>query len=281
MTQTGPLVSAEWLKDHIDDPDVVVIDATFHLPAANRDAKAEYLEAHIPGARFFDVNGVCDPTSDLPHMMPSAAIFAAAISAMGIGNATTVICYDTYGLFSAARPWWMFRAFGHEKVAILDGGLPAWKAVGGALQSGEVNVEPAVFKAKETPDFFKTWKDVFSHLENDDAQILDARSNDRFHARAPEPRPGLRGGHIPGSINLPFTLLVDQETGKVKPAEEIASLFAQAGIDPTFPTVCSCGSGVSACALVLGLYLVGDRTASVYDGSWSEWGGREDLPVAT
>ncbi|MDW3207663.1 MAG: 3-mercaptopyruvate sulfurtransferase [Alphaproteobacteria bacterium] len=278
---TFPLVSAQWLKGKRDDPGIVILDATFHLPTAKRDAYAEFCAERIPGARFFDVDGIKDPDSPLPHMIPSPEQFAAHVSALGISNDTHVVCYDTYGLFSAARPWWMFRLFGHDKVSVLDGGLPAWKAAGLPLQTEPpAEVHAARFTPSFRPGLVRRVEEVMQNLNDPKEVVLDARPADRFDGSTPEPRPEVRGGHIPGSKNLPFNLLTDPETKKVRDIHALEKLYREAGIRVgRDKVVTSCGSGVTACALVLGLHLLGDESAAVYDGSWSEWGTRTDTPI--
>ncbi|NMM44073.1 3-mercaptopyruvate sulfurtransferase [Rhodospirillaceae bacterium KN72] len=276
-----PLVSPQWLKGRLDDPKTVVLDATYHLPNVNRDAKAEFLAEHIPGARFFDIDGVKDKTDPLPHMVPSPEDFAKVAAGLGISNDSHVVCYDAYGLFSAARPWWMFRLFGHDSVSVLDGGLPAWKAAGLPVDSGApAPVTAGRFEASFRPELIRRLADVTANLTSKQDTILDARSAGRFDGTAPEPRPELRGGHIPGSLNLPFSDLVDPDTKRVKDIHALESSFRKAGIKlGRDKVVASCGSGVTACVLALGLSLLGDDTAAVYDGSWSEWGSRPDTPI--
>jgi len=276
-----PLISAQWLKGQLDNPDVVVLDATFHLPIFNRDAAAEFVAERIPGARFFDVDNVKDPKNPLPHMVPSPELFAATVGGMGISNNTQVVCYDTYGLFSAARPWWMFRLFGHENVCVLDGGLPAWKDSGLPLESGPPDAPDAVeFNAGFRPELIKYREDVLAILNYGGETVLDARPADRFDGSTPEPRPEVRSGHIPGSLNLSFLDLVDPGTKKVKSVHGLQKLYEKAGLRVgRDKVVTTCGSGVTACSLALGLHLLGDETVAVYDGSWSEWGTHPDSPI--
>ncbi len=275
------LISTEWLAAHLRDPDVRVVDATYHLPTAKRDARAEYVASHIPGAAFFDVDSISDPTVDLPHMIPKPADFAAAVGALGIGNGHRVVCYDAYGLMSAARAWWMFRLFGHDRVAILDGGLPKWKREGRPLDTVPVRPEKTDFTPRFRPELVRSKGEVLANLNKTGDQVLDARAAGRFRGTDPEPRAGLRGGHIPGSCNLPYNQLVDPATLTVLPAAALKARFVEAGIDPTKPVITSCGSGVTACVLTFGLYLIGSEKVAVYDGSWSEWGLPGDTPVAT
>jgi thiosulfate/3-mercaptopyruvate sulfurtransferase len=274
------LVSTEWLAAHLNDPNVRVVDATYHLPTAKRDPRAEYVAEHIPGAAFFDVDGISDPTTDLPHMIPKPADFAAAVSALGIGNDQHVICYDSYGLMSAARAWWMFRLFGHDKVSVLDGGLPKWKREGRPVDNKPRVPAKSSFVAQFRPDLVRSKTDVKANIASKAAQVLDARSAGRFAGKDPEPRAGLRGGHIPDSRNLPYNQLVGSDN-TVLPAAELKAKFSAAGIDPNRPVITSCGSGVTACVLFLGLHLIGADKVAVYDGSWSEWGLPGDTPVVT
>lgn len=271
------LVDVDWLAAHREQPDVRVVDASWHLPGSGRDAAREFHEARIPGAAFFDIDRIADPDSDLPHMLPYPDRFAAEVGALGIDNDSRVVIYDSHGLFSAARAWWMFRVFGHERVAILDGGLPAWRERGLPLETGEaVAPVPAGFNARFDPDRVWSLEDVARNLETGAARVLDARPSDRFAGSAPEPRPGLRSGRIPGSLNVPFHRVTDPETGRVLTPEALQALF---GDSDRRPVVCSCGTGVSACVLAFALHRLGREDVAVYDGSWTEWGGRDDTPV--
>ncbi|WP_225773390.1 3-mercaptopyruvate sulfurtransferase [Inquilinus sp. Marseille-Q2685] len=276
------IVSTAWLADHLDDPDVRVVDATYHLPGTNRDAAAEFAEAHIPGAVFFDVDDIAAPESKapggLPHMLPPPKLFAERMAALGIGNDSFVVCYDVHGLMSAARAWWMLRAFGHDGVAVLDGGLPAWKAEGRPLESGISTPAPARFTPHPRPALVRSKAEI---LAGRVGAVVDARASERFEGTAPEPRPGLRGGHIPGALNLPFGELLDPASKTLLPPEEIAARFAAAGLPESGPVTASCGSGITACVLALGLHRIGREDAAVYDGSWAEWGMPGDTPVET
>lgn len=280
MAQVDPLVSTDWLAERIGRPGIVVLDATYHLPNVARDARAEYAREHIPGALFFDVDGISDPSSDLPHMLPTATDFARAVEALGIGNDDHVITYDSYGLMSAARPWWMFRIFGHDKVSVLDGGLAKWKREGRPL-TGEASKPAAAkrFTARFHPEMVRSKDQLLANLKSHAEQVLDARAAGRFQGTAPEPRQGLRSGHIPGSRNLPFGTLLNPADQTMLPPDKLKTLFTQAGIDPARPVVTSCGSGVTACVLALGLEQIGARKVAIYDGSWSEWGLQGDTPV--
>lgn len=278
---TDPLVSTEWLAAHLGEPDLKVVDATFYLPHLKRDAAAEFAQAHIPGAVFFDIEAIADHASPLPHMLPDAAEFARAVGALGIGSGDRVVAYGGRGLIASARVWWTFRAFGHEAVTVLDGGLGKWKAEGRPLESGVPRPAPRPFSAVLHKELVADLDRMLAILERRDAQIVDARSRGRFAATEPEFRPGLRGGHIPGSTNLPYNELFRPEDDAMRSIPEIGAAFARAGLDPARPVVATCGSGVSAAVLALGLYRLGRRDAAVYDGSWTEWGGRQDTPVAT
>lgn len=275
------LVSSEWLATNLHNPKVRIVDATYHLPTAKRDPRAEYNAEHIPGAAFFDVDGISDPAIDLPHMIPKPADFAAAVSALGIGNEHHVICYDAHGLMSAARAWWMFRLYGHDRVSVLDGGLPKWKREGRPVDGKPVAPTKADFVARFRPELVRVKDDVKANIGSKSAQVLDARSAGRFRGTDPEPRAGLRSGHIPGSCNLPYNQLVSPADQTVLPAADLRTKFQAAGIDPARPVITSCGSGVTACVLALGLHLIGANNVAIYDGSWSEWGLPGDTPVVT
>lgn len=283
MTQkpASPLVSAEWLHERLNDPDVVVLDATFFLPNQGRNAAQEYLDAHIPGARFFDIDAVADHSTALPHMLPSPEVFAAAVGELGIGPRTLVVAYDNNSFMASARLWWTFRAFGHERVAVLDGGMARWGALGLPLKSGPVETTPQAFSATFHPGLVRNLDEVQARIDDPTAQILDARSPGRFAGSEPEPRAGLRSGHIPGSKNLFFKRLIDEHSHGLKAAPALAQEFQAAGIDLDRPVIATCGTGVTASVLALGLYVLGNEYAAVYDGSWTEWGGRADTPVST
>jgi thiosulfate/3-mercaptopyruvate sulfurtransferase len=272
-------VSAQWLADHLEDPDLLVFDASWHMPAANRNAREEYLAGHIPGAVFFDIDGVADRSTSLPHMLPSSETFAAEMRRLGFGDGMQAVVYDSVGLFSAPRLWWTLHVFGAERVSILEGGLPAWKAGGRPLQSGDVAREPGEFTPRLDAGLVADAARVDAALLSGSAQVVDARAADRFMGLAREPRPGLRAGHMPGAYNLPFPAVI--EGGRMKDRAGLEAAFAAAGLDPDKATIASCGSGMNACILSLALAASGRAPATVYDGSWSEWGGRADLPVVS
>jgi thiosulfate/3-mercaptopyruvate sulfurtransferase len=276
---TDPLVSTAWLADRLDDEIVVVLDASWHMPTAGRDAGAEYAERHIPGAMLFDIDRISDHDSPLPHMLPSPSDFAVAARRLGISDASTVVAYDSVGLFSAPRAWWMFRAMGHSAVFVLDGGLPRWIAEGRPLETGWRSPEHGDFKSRPKRDLIRDLGEVTAALLDPRLQVVDARPAPRFQGGAPEPRPGLRSGHMPGASNLPFVDLIDGDA--LATEARLRAVFQAAGIDTAKPAIATCGSGVSAAVIALALARLGHGDAAIYDGSWSEWGARDDTAVVT
>jgi thiosulfate/3-mercaptopyruvate sulfurtransferase len=282
MTSTNdPLVSTEWLAAHINDANVKVVDATFKLPGVLPLPKDDYLAAHIPSAVFFDVDEVSDHSNPLPHMFPSAEQFGRDVGNLGIGNADTVVVYDSGGWVAAPRAWWMFLSYGHDKVRVLNGGLKKWRTEGRPVQSGEIKARPAAFKATYDARRVRSMQQMIDNVASKAEQVIDARAAERFEGRAAEPRPGIRSGHIPGSRNVPYNQLFDSATGAMKPLDDLRSAFTGAGIKLDAPIITSCGSGVSAGVLTLALYRLGVEKSALYDGSWSEWGQANGPPIAT
>ena len=273
MSRRAALVDAQWLQAHLQDPAVRIVDASWYLPSEGRDPKAEFMAGHIPGAVFFPIDAIADQSSGLPHMLPSSFEFQSAVGALGIGAGDSVIVYDGAGLFSAPRVWWTFRAFGHDDVRILDGGLPRWRAEGFELESGPVHPTPRTYEARFRPELVRD----IEWMRTTPAQVVDARGSARFTGSAPEPRSGVKSGHIPGSVNLPFVNLVTD--GGLAPDDALRQAFTRAGVDLGQPIDATCGSGITACIIALAAFVVGTPAAAVYDGSWSEWGARDDTPI--
>ena len=275
----GPLVDTAWLAAHLGEPDLRVLDATWYLPHLQRDARAEHRAAHLPGAVYFDIDEIADKATALPHMLPAAGAFADAVGRLGVGEGDRVVVYGGRHLVASARAWWTFRAFGHDAVWVLDGGLPRWRAEGRPVEGGLVTPVPRRFVARPRPELVRDLAAMQTNVTGRREQVVDARSAGRFAGTEPEVRPGLRGGHIPGSRSLPYDALFDAE-GRLLPPASLRGIFQGAGLDLAAPVTATCGSGVSACVLALGLAAIGRADAAVYDGSWTEWGGRADTPVA-
>ena len=274
MTQTGNLVSTDWLAAHLDR--VRVLDANWYMPDDPRDPQAEFRAAHIPGAVFFDIDAIADPDTDLPHMLPSAAQFGEQLGTLGIGTGDTVVVYDNSGLFSAPRAWWMLKAMGHDQVFVLDGGFPKWRREGRAIESGAAAPTPHAFTATPRPGIVRDFAAMLETVASRTAQLVDARSAGRFTGAEAEPRAGVRGGHMPGAVNLPWRSVVTAD-GTLKSPADLRAVFAALDLDA--PIVTTCGSGISAAILMLGLHEIGARHVALYDGSWTEWGARPEAPV--
>lgn len=272
-------VSTDWLKEHLSAPDIVVLDASWHLPGSERDAHKEYLENHIPGAMFFDIDDISDKDDPLPHMMPSPVMFSSRMRKMGIGDGNRVVVYDSHGLMTAARVWWTFRVMGHDDVAILDGGLPKWIAEGGELESGPPLPRHHLhFTCRRQTTMLCDRDDVAEMSQNGAGTIIDARSPGRFEGTEPEPREGLRSGHIPSSVNLHYEALLNDD-GTLRDEAGLREAFASTGCDLSGNIVTTCGSGVTAAVLALGLEILGHKQIAIYDGSWTDWGGDTGLPI--
>lgn len=274
------LVSTAWLARHLRDPDLRVLDASWYLPDMGRDARAEYEAAHIPGARFFDIDDVSDQRSDLPHMAPPIEKFMSRMRRIGVGDGHQIVVYDGAGMFSGARVWWLFRLMGHEDVAVLDGGLPKWQAEGRDVEDMEPIIRDRHMTVRRQAHLVRDVTQVSAASKLRDAEIVDARAPERFRGDAPEPRPGLRAGHIPGSKNVPYKALLNDD-GTMKDTDGLRAAFQDAGVDLDKPVITTCGSGVTAAILSLALERLGKTDHSLYDGSWSEWGQFPTLPVAT
>lgn len=283
MTYTNPdaLVTTDWLAEHLNDPNIRVVDGSSFLPNVPRNAQEEYAQKHIPGAVLIDIEEVSDHSSDLPHMLPTPDDFAAKVGALGIGSDNLVVVYDSQGVRTSPRVWWMFRVFGHDNVTVLDGGLPKWEAENRPLADGAESPAAQKFSARFRPELVRSFDQVASAVDSRAEQIIDARPAGRFAGTDAEPRPGIPSGHMPGASSMPIETVVDAESGTVLPAAAIKANFDAAGIRMGEPIITSCGSGVAACTTSLGLYLLGHKESAVYDGSWSDWGSREDTPKNT
>lgn len=281
MSYPGPIISAEWLCAHLGDPKLLVVDATVHLPDTARDAHAEYTAEHIPNAVFFDFGRIADPENPLPRRFPPPEIFRREVGALGIDNQTHVVAYDSPGLYSAARVWWMFRQYGYDNVSVLDGGLKVWKSDGYPVEAGEVTPSPKPFTLGRPRGLLARWPDVLKASNERTSRVLDARTPGRFSGTEIDRYPGARPGHIPGSLNLYWAELLDSQNRTFLPVDLLRSRFERAGLSLNEAVTVSCGSGLTACILALGLHLVGHNKWQVYDGSWEEWGGKHELPVET
>jgi thiosulfate/3-mercaptopyruvate sulfurtransferase len=275
----GPLVTTEWLAGELGKPDLVVFDATKYLPNEPKDGHAEFLRAHVPGARYFDIDQIADTDTDLPHMVPTPGRFGRLMAALGVSNTSRIVFYDQKGLASAARGWWLMGLFGHDQAAVLDGGLPKWVKEGRPVADGEPAAHaPGSFRPDYRAAQLRGVGDILRNVLTRNELVLDARAAGRFTGAVPEPRAGMRSGHIPGSVSVPYTDLLNAD-GTFRTAGEVRGRFEAAGVEGSRPLVTSCGSGVTACILTLGLLVAGFPEAAVYDGSWTEWGGRSDTPI--
>lgn len=274
------LVSTDWLAERLTAPDIRILDATLYLPTDGRNGRELYDQAHIPGARFFDIDEISDDHSPLPHMLPPQEKFISRVRRMGIGDGHRIVVYDQLGIYSAPRVWWMFRLFGHEDVAVLDGGLAKWQADGHPLDDEPVDPRERHFTGRRNASMVRDVTQMARAVKLQDEQLVDARAAARFRGEAPEPREGLRSGHVPGAMNVPFTELLNADQ-TMKSEDELRTIFEGAGVDLTKPVVTSCGSGVTACVLTLALARMGHSRNAVYDGSWVEWGSYPDLDVET
>ncbi|WP_299355243.1 3-mercaptopyruvate sulfurtransferase [uncultured Shimia sp.] len=282
MAQDDPrtLVSTDWLAAHIKDPDLRILDASWYMPAHNRDPRAEYDAAHIPGARFFDIDEISDLRSDLPHMVPPVEKFMSRMRALGVGDGHQVVVYDGAGTFSAPRVWWLFKLMGQNDVAVLDGGLPKWQAEGRAIEDMPPIIRDRHMTVRRQNHLVKDVTQVSSASKLGDFEIVDARAAPRFKGEAPEPREGIRAGHIPGAKNVPFGELLGSD-GTMKSPEDQRAVFEAAGVDLSKPVITSCGSGITAAVLCLAMQRFGKTDFALYDGSWTEWGAFPTLPIST
>ena len=277
---SDPVVSTAYLASRLGAPDLAIVDATWFMPAEGRSGRREFEAAHIPGAVFFDIDAIADTSGGLPHMLPSPDVFAREAGALGLSPDQEVVVYDAHGLFSAPRVWWTLRVMGFPRVFVLDGGLPKWVGEGRPVAQGAAAPSPRTFAARFDSALVRSVEEILQVVQDSSSQMVDARPAARYRGETPEPRAGLRGGHMPGACNVPFATLLD-EAGRLKPADAIKAAFEAAGVDLGRPVVTTCGSGVTAAVLALGLSRLGLDRVPIYDGSWSEWGGREDTPVVT
>ena len=275
---TDPVVTTSWLAEHLEAPDVRIVDCSWFLPGSDRDPRAEYAEAHIPGAVFFDIDEIADLTSPYPHMLPDPVKFSSRVRKMGLGDGTRIVTYDSSGILGAARVWWTFRAMGHEDIVVLDGGLPKWLAENRPVEDRFPSVGERHFTARLSGDLVYSLSQMRRVIEAGRPQIIDARPAGRFTGETPEPRPGLRSGHMPGAVNLPASSILSP-TGQLKSAEALKALFEGAGVDLKLPIVTTCGSGITASLLALALARLNRHRTPVYDGSWAEWGAQSDTPI--
>tara|TARA_Y100000588_G_scaffold170936_1_gene184821 strand:- start:1006 stop:1851 length:846 start_codon:yes stop_codon:yes gene_type:complete len=275
------LVDTNWLHENLDKDQLLIVDATWYLPNVNRDGRAEYNQSHIPNTVFWDIDEISDPNSTLPHMLPPTKIFKKHMNSLGIQNNQHVIVYDNVKMMTSPRVWWTLRVFGHEKVSVLDGGLNKWKLEGRPTTAETTKTKVTEYNAQMNTNMVQSAQQISENLETSANQIIDARSSARYRGTAPEPRPECRAGHIPGSLNLPFDNLIDPVSGTLRTPDALREKFSEINLDDTRPVVTTCGSGVTACVLTLALNLIGRTDVTVYDGSWTEWGSRDDTPVET
>ena len=281
MANTDPVVSCAWLAERLEAPDIRVIDASWFLPNDPRNAKALYAERRIPGAVFFDIDDIADHDTDLPHMLPRPEAFSSRMRKLGVGDGSRIVVYDNQGIFSSARVWWTFRVMGHDDVAVLDGGFPAWERGAYPIEEGPPQpLKERHFTARMRTDLVRDLSDMQRIVAAGKTPVFDARPAPRFRGEAPEPRPGLKSGHMPGAKSVPSGSLVD-ENGMLRPREELQRIFSDAGSDTSQPAVCSCGSGITAAVIALALARLGRWDAAVYDGAWAEWGARDDTAIVT
>ena len=279
--RTDALVSTDWLAEHLSAPDVHVVDASYYLPGEGLDPRAEFELHHIPGAVFFDIDDIADEKSPLPHMLPPLEKFSSRVRKLGLGDGVRIVVYDQRGIWSAPRVWWTFRTFGHDDVAVLDGGLPKWLAEGRPVEDGPELPTERHFTARMNSFMVRDREQLLANLESRREQVLDARSSGRFEGTEPEPREGLRPGRIPGSLNLPYPDLLEPESQTLRPPEELRERLTAAGVDLKRPVATTCGSGVTAAILSLALHVIGHKDVALYDGSWTDWGQPGDTPVET